>query len=152
MEEEEIDLNRCTMEQLLPNLFRLQSQRCVTYQRLADAQAIFHKTHNFPALQSFLGDITTIFARISEDILAIKKRFETKKLIYKHIEQLQEYEQKKLQWTNELFLAQVEKKADQVDKLTQNLAELVDQINEILEELRYDQEDVLPEPEATATS
>lgn len=150
--EEEIDVNRCATEQLLPNLFRLQSQRCVTYQRLADAQAIFHKTQNFPALQSFLADITTIFARISEDILAIKQRFETKKLIYKHIEQLQDYEQKKLQWTNDLFLAQVEKKADRVDKLTQSLAELVDQINEVLEELRYDQEDVLPEPSTAETS
>lgn len=151
MMEEEIDLNQCAIDQLLPNLFRLQSQRCVTYQSLADAHSMFFKTHNFPALQNFLSDITTIFARISEDVLLIKKRLETKKLIYKHIEQLQDYEQKKLQWTNDLFLARVEKKTDQIENINQNLNELIDHINEVLEELRYDQEDFLSPSSTTET-
>ena len=129
------------LAELLPNLFQLQSQRCLTYQRLADAQLMFLNTRNFPAFQSFLADITVIFARISDEILEMKKRFETKKLIVKHIELLQDYEQKKLQWTNECFLASIEKKNERVDELREKLVDLVDHINEVLEELRYDQEE-----------
>ena len=127
----------------LPALFHLQSQRCLTYQRLADAQTMFLDTHNFPGFQNFLSDITIIFARISEEMLLIKKRLETKKLIYKHIEQLQDYEQKKLQLTNDLFVAKVEKNTEEVEKRSQKLSELVENINEILEELRYDQQDFM---------
>jgi hypothetical protein len=137
----DVNINECKINDLLPTLFRLQSQRCLTYQRLYDAQLIFFNTHNFPAFQNFLSDITIIFARISEDILLIKKRFEDKKLIFKHIEQLQDYEEKKLRFTNDLFLAKVEKKNEQIEGFNQKLIELIDNINEILEELRYDQEE-----------
>lgn len=133
----------CPIAELLPTLFQLQSQRCLTYQRLADAQTMFFETRNFPAFQNFLSDITVIFARISEEILQIKKRFEAKKLIVKHIELLQDYEQKKLQWTNECFLAVIDKQTERVDDLRQKLIDLVDHINEVLEELRYDQEEFL---------
>ena len=92
--EDDMNINECNINDLLPTLFRLQSQRCLTYQRLYDAQLMFLNTHNFPAFQNFLSDITVIFARISEEILSIKRRFENKKLIYKHIEQLQDYEKK----------------------------------------------------------
>ncbi|CAF4236160.1 unnamed protein product, partial [Adineta steineri] len=68
---------------------------------------------------------------------------EDKKLIHKHIEQLQDYEQKKLQLTNELFLAKVEKKNDDIENINEKLTELIHNINEILEELRYDQEDFI---------
>ncbi|CAF0892039.1 unnamed protein product [Adineta ricciae] len=139
--EDDVNVNECKMNDLLPALFRLQSQRCLTYQRLADAQSMFLNTHNFPAFQNFLSDITVIFARISEEILSIKKRFETSKLIYKHIEQLQDYEQKKLQMTNDLFVAKVEKKNAEAEKLNEKLIEIVENINEIVEELRYDQQD-----------
>lgn len=143
MESVEIDVNieECAMRDLLPALFRLQSQRCVTYQRLYDAQMMFFNTKNFPAFQNFLSDITVIFARISEEILGIKKRFENEKLVFKHIEQLQDYEQKKLQFTNELFLAKIEKKNETIESLNEKLIDLIDNINEILEELRYDQEE-----------
>jgi hypothetical protein len=137
----DVNINECKINDLLPTLFRLQSQRCLTYQRLYDAQLIFFNTHNFPAFQNFLSDITIIFARISEDILLIKKRFEDKKSIFKHIEQLQDYEEKKLRFTNDLFLAKVEKKNEQIEGFNQKLIELIDNINEILEELRYDQEE-----------
>jgi len=137
----DVNINECKINDLLPTLFRLQSQRCLTYQRLYDAQLMFFNTHNFPAFQNFLSDITIIFARISEDILLIKKRFEDKKLIFKHIEQLQDYEEKKLRFTNDLFLAKVEKKNEQIEGFNQKLIELIDNINEILEELRYDQEE-----------
>ncbi|CAF1461566.1 unnamed protein product [Adineta steineri] len=139
----EININECNINELLPTLFRLQSQRCLTYQRLHDAQIMFFTTHNFPAFQNFLSDITIIFARISEEVLSIKKRLEDKKLIHKHIEQLQDYEQKKLQLTNELFLAKVEKKNDDIENINEKLTELIHNINEILEELRYDQEDFI---------
>ena len=55
--------------------------------------------------------------------------------IFKHIEQLQDYEQKKLQFTNDLFVAKIEKKNEQIEGLHQKLNELVDNINEVLEEL-----------------
>jgi hypothetical protein len=139
--EDDVNINACKINDLLPALFRLQSQRSLTYQRLHDAQLMFFNTHNFPAFQNFLRDITIIFARISEDIITIKKRFEEKKLIWKHIEQLQDYEQKKLQLTNDLFLAKVEKKNEQIEGIHQKLIELIDNINEVLEELRYDQEE-----------
>jgi hypothetical protein len=139
--DDDVNVNECHINDLLPTLFRLQSQRCSTYQRLDDAQLMFFNTHNFPAFQNFLSDITVIFARISEEILLIKKRFENKKLIFKHIEQLQDYEQKKLQLTNDLFVAKVEKKNDQIEEIQQKLIELIDNINEVLEELRYDQEE-----------
>jgi hypothetical protein len=139
--EDDVNINQCDIKDLIPTLFRLQSQRCLTYQRLHDAQTMFLNTRNLPTFQNFLSDITIIFARISEDILLIKKRFEDKKLIFKHIEQLQEYEKKKLQFTNDLFVATIEKKNEQFEEINQKLIELVDNINEILEELRYDQED-----------
>jgi hypothetical protein len=141
--ENEIDVRTCSINQLLPCLFQLQSQRCLTYQRLADAHNMFFQTHNFPAFQSFLSDITIIFARISDEILAIKQRFHMKTLIMKHIEQLQDDEEKKLRWTNELFVAQIEKKIDDIECKRRRLTELVDHINEILDELRYDQEEQL---------
>lgn len=141
---EDVEIDSCTIEQLLPYLFRLQSQRCVTYQRLADAQKMFLTTKEFVPFQSFLSDITVIFARISEEILRIKNRFQDKKTIYKHIEQLQDYEQNKLQWTNDLFLATIEKKSEQIDEIHQKLMKTVENINEVLEELRYDQEEFLP--------
>jgi len=140
--EDDVNINECNISELLPTLFQLQSQRCLTYQRLDDAQLMFFNTHNFPAFQNFLSDITIIFARISEEIIRIKKRFENQKLIFKHIEQLQDYEQKKLQLTNDLFLAKVEKKNDQIEGINQKLFELIDNINEVLEELRYDQEEL----------
>lgn len=136
-----MNIEECPVKDLLPTLFRLQSQRCVTYQRLYDAQKMFFNTKNFPAFQNFLSDITVIFARISEEILTIKKRFENQKLVFKHIEQLQDYEQKKLQFTNDLFLATIEKKNEQMESLNEKLIELIDNINEVLEEIRYDQED-----------
>jgi hypothetical protein len=146
--EDDVNINECKINDLLPILFRLQSQRCLTYQRLYDAQLMFLNTHNFPAFQNFLEDITIIFKRISEEILLIKKRFEEKKLIFKHIEQLQDYEQKKLQFTNDLFVAKIEKKNEQIEGFNGKLIELVDNINEILEELRYDQEEfTIPETE-----
>ncbi len=140
--EDDVNINECNINELLPTLFQLQSQRCLTYQRLDDAQLMFFNTHNFPAFQNFLSDITIIFARISEEIIRIKKRFENQKLIFKHIEQLQDYEQKKLQLTNDLFLAKVEKKNDHIEGINQKLFELIDNINEVLEELRYDQEEM----------
>jgi hypothetical protein len=140
-----MDVSECPVADLLASLFQLQSQRCLTYQRLADAQTIFFETRNLPAFQNFLGDITVIFARISEEILQIKKRFETNKLVVKHIELLQDYEQKKLQWTNECFLALIAKQTERVDDLRQKLIDLVDHINEVLEELRYDQEEMCPQ-------
>ncbi|CAF5125697.1 unnamed protein product, partial [Rotaria sp. Silwood1] len=73
--EDDVNINECKINDLLPTLFRLQSQRCLTYQRLYDAQLIFLNTHNFSAFQNFVSDITIIFARISEEILLIKKRF-----------------------------------------------------------------------------
>ncbi len=146
--EDDVNVNECKINDLLPTLFRLQSQRCLTYQRLYDAQLMFLNTHNFPVFQNFLEDITIIFKRISEEILLIKKRFEEKKLIFKHIEQLQDYEQKKLQFTNDLFVAKIEKKNEQIEGFNGKLIELVDNINEILEELRYDQEEfTIPETE-----
>jgi methyl-accepting chemotaxis protein len=139
--EDNVNLNECDVKDLLPTLFRLQTQRCLTYQRLNDAQMMFLNTRNFPGFQNFLSDITVIFARISEEILLIKKRFEDKKLIFKHIEQLQDYEQKKLQLTNDLFMAKIEKKNEEFEEINQKLIELIENINEILEELRYDQQD-----------
>jgi len=141
--EDDVNINDCSINDLLPTLFRLQTQRCLTYQRLSDAQLMFFNTYNFPGFQNFLSDITNIFARISQEVLLIKKRFEDKKLIYKHIEQLQDYEQKKLQLTNDLFMAKIEKKNDQIEEISKKLVELIDNINEILEELRYDQEDFI---------
>lgn len=139
--EDDVNLNECNVNELLPSLFRLQSQRCLTYQRLDDAQSMFLTNKNFPAFQNFLSDLTIIFSRISEEILIIKKRFEDRKLIYKHIEQLQDYEQNKLQLTNDLFLAKIEKKSEQIDKIKEKLIDLINNINEVLEELRYDQEE-----------
>ena len=137
----DININECSMNNLIPALFRLQSQRCLTYQRLAEAQATFMSTRSFPGFQAFLSDVTIIFSRISEEILLIKKRFETRPLLFKHIEQLQEYEQKKLQWTNDLFVARMEKRDDQADEVKLRLNQLIDNINEVLDELRYDQEE-----------
>ncbi|CAF2473937.1 unnamed protein product [Rotaria sp. Silwood2] len=139
--EDDVNINECKINDLLPTLFRLQSQRCLTYQRLHDAQLIFLNTHNFPAFQNFVSDITVIFRRISEDILLIKKRFENNKSIFKHVEQLQDYEQQKLQLTNDLFVAKIEKKNEQFEEINRKLIKLIDNINEILEELRYDQEE-----------
>jgi hypothetical protein len=141
--ENDVNINECKIDKLLPTLFCLQTQRCQTYQSLYDAQVIFLNTHNFPAFQNFLSDITIIFKRISEEILSIKKRFENKKLIVKHIEQLQDYEQKKLQLTNDLFVAKIEKKDEQTEELKLQLNPLIDNINEVLEELRYDQEEFI---------
>ena len=140
----DVNINECQVVELLPTLFRLQSQRCLTYQRLDDAQTMFLTSKNFPAFQNFLSDITVIFARISEEILLIKKRFEKEKFIFKHIEQLQDYEQKKLQLTNDLFLAKIEHKTDRTDEYKQKLVVLVENINEILQELRYDQDEFAP--------
>ena len=78
------------------------------------------------------------------EILLIKKRFEKEKFIFKHIEQLQDYEQKKLQLTNDLFLAKIEHKTDLIDEYKQKLVVLVENINEILQELRYDQDEFAP--------
>ncbi|CAF1215257.1 unnamed protein product [Rotaria sp. Silwood1] len=139
--EDDVNINDCKISDLLPTLFRLQSQRCLTYQRLYDAQLIFLNTHNFSAFQNFVADITIIFARISEEILLIKKRFENNKNILKHIELLQDYEQQKLQLTNDLFIAKIEKKNEQFEEINQKLIKLIENINEILEDLRYDQED-----------
>lgn len=141
VEADDVNIEQCAVKDLLPTLFRLQSQRCVTYQRLYDAQMMFFNTKNFPAFQNFLSDITVIFARISQEVLAIKKRFENQRLVFKHIEQLQDYEQQKLQLTNDLFLANVEKKTEQIEGMNNKLNQLVDNINEVLEELRYDQEE-----------
>ncbi|CAF0976719.1 unnamed protein product [Rotaria magnacalcarata] len=140
--EDDININECNMHELLPALFRLQSQRSLTYQRLYDAQAMFLNTHNFPGFQVFLSDITIIFARISEEILLIKKRFENNKNILKHIEQLQDYEEKKLQLTNDMFVAKIEKKNEQFQDINEKSIKLIDDINEILDELRYDQQDL----------
>ena len=142
-DDDDININECSMKDLIPALFRLQSQRCLTYQRLAEAQATFMSTRSFPGFQAFLSDVTIIFSRISEEIILIKKRFETRPLIVKHIEQLQEYEQKKLQWTNDLFVARMEKRDEQADEVKLKLNQLIDHINEVLEELRYDQEEFL---------
>lgn len=139
--ETDVNINECNINNLLPTLFRLQSQRCETYQRLHDAQLMFLNTRNFVAFQNFLSDITIIFARISEEILLIKKRFEDRRLIHKHIEQLQDYEQKKLQFTNDLFVAKIENKNEQFEEINHKLIQLIDNINEVLEELRYDQEE-----------
>jgi predicted transcriptional regulator len=41
-------------------------------------------------------------------------------------------------------MAKIEKKNDQIEEISKKLVELIDNINEILEELRYDQEDFIP--------
>jgi hypothetical protein len=140
-EDDDVNIEQCSTETLLPSLFRLQSQRCITYQRLADAQTMFFRTHQLVSLQNFLSDIAIIFARISEDILRIKTRFHDRPVIVKHIEQLQDYEQTKLQWTNDLFLARVQKQDEQIEPIEVKLSALLEQINDVLEELRYDQEE-----------
>ncbi|CAF0829473.1 unnamed protein product [Didymodactylos carnosus] len=160
-DEEDTILETCSPPQLLKHFFKLQNQRCQTYKQLNNGQNFFIQTNDFRWFRSLLLDITTIFNRISSEIIDIRKLFEKENhytSIVKHMEQIQDYEKDKLQLTNELFLCRKEyedsKKAtadnkivdydeemrqtDIIDKKKSQLAKLIENINDTLEELKYE--------------
>ncbi|XP_022087914.1 uncharacterized protein C19orf60 homolog [Acanthaster planci] len=142
--------------QLIKELFSLQEERIKIYQQLDQGHNVYLGTspeYDFLTYRQVVHDCTEEFSRISKRVITIEELFQGafhNAEIAKLIRKIQENEQAKLQLTGQLQIAKQRLQDDPGDLIEEEVTQLkhkisttVSQIAELLQDLRYESEDLL---------
>lgn len=145
-------------KELIKQFFTLQEERVKTYRTFDSGFKEYLESapdYDFPSYRQLVHDITQKFNKISSDVITIETKFreEGYTSIAELIRKIQLKEKEKLELTAQFQIAQQnsasdpsnESKADETTEVKLSLQKLVDLIVELLEELKYEAEDILLE-------
>lgn len=146
-------------KELIQQFFTLQEERVKTYKTFDSGFKVYLESapnYDFPSYRQLVHDITQKFNKISSDIITIETKFREAGFtnIAELIRRIQLKEKEKLELTAQLQIVQQssastdpssESKVDEATGIKLNLQKLVDLIVELLDELKYEAEDILLE-------
>ncbi|KAK2541840.1 hypothetical protein Q9966_003678 [Columba livia] len=141
---------------LLRRLQALQGERAEAYRLLEEGHQAYLSSaphYDFPRYRQLVHEITLTFSGISREVLRITGRLRDELArpdLAQHLTRLQEREQEKLQLTAQLQLARqraqdepdVDAHQQEVRELKHKLIKTIEAISEILQDLKYDSEEV----------
>ncbi|XP_065508670.1 required for excision 1-B domain-containing protein isoform X2 [Caloenas nicobarica] len=141
---------------LLRRLQALQGERAEAYRLLEEGHQAYLSSaphYDFPRYRQLVHEITLTFSGISREVLRIGGRLRDELArpdLAQHLTRLQEREQEKLQLTAQLQLARqrvqdepdVDAHQQEVRELKHKLIKTIEAISEILQDLKYDSEEV----------
>ncbi|OPJ86691.1 required for excision 1-B domain-containing protein [Patagioenas fasciata] len=141
---------------LLRRLQALQGERAEAYRLLEEGHQAYLSSaphYDFPRYRQLVHEITLTFSGISREVLSITGRLRDELArpdLAQHLTRLQEREQEKLQLTAQLQLARqraqdepdVDAHQQEVRELKHKLIKTIEAISEILQDLKYDSEEV----------
>uniref|UniRef100_A0A8U7NI20 Required for excision 1-B domain containing n=1 Tax=Corvus moneduloides TaxID=1196302 RepID=A0A8U7NI20_CORMO len=141
---------------LLQRLRELQGERVETYRLFEEGHRAYLSNaphYDFPRYRQLVHEVTVAFSGISREVLDIAGRLRDelgRPDLAQHLARLQEREQEKLQLTAQLQLAQqqaqdqpeVDAHQQEVRELKHKLIKTIEAISEILQDLKYDSEEV----------
>nr|XP_054506404.1 required for excision 1-B domain-containing protein [Agelaius phoeniceus] len=144
------------VRELLQRLRELQSERVETYRLFEEGHRAYLSSaphYDFPRYRQLVHEVTVAFSGISREVLAIAGRLRDqlgRPDLAQHLARLQDREQEKLQLTAQLQLArqQAQDQPDvgahqqEVQELKHKLIKTIEAISEILQDLKYDSEEV----------
>ncbi|XP_063259649.1 required for excision 1-B domain-containing protein isoform X1 [Prinia subflava] len=144
------------VRELLQRLRALQSERVETYRLFEEGHRAYLSSaphYDFPRYRQLVHEVTVAFSGISREVLAIAGRLRGelgRPDLAQHLARLQEREQEKLQLTAQLQLArqqaqdqpEVDAHQQEVQELKHKLIKTIEAISEILQDLKYDSEEV----------
>ncbi|KAM9369184.1 required for excision 1-B domain-containing protein [Phaethornis superciliosus] len=141
---------------VLRRLQGLQAERAERYRQLEEGHRAYLSTgphYDFPRYRQLVHEVTVAFGGISREVLSItgclRDRLARPDLA-QHLERLQDREREKLQLTAQLQLArqraqdhpQDETHQQEVQDLKHKLIKTTEAISEVLQDLKYDSEEV----------
>ncbi|KAM9620561.1 required for excision 1-B domain-containing protein [Morphnus guianensis] len=141
---------------LLQRLQALQGERAEAYRLFEEGHRAYLSSaphYDFPRYRQLVHEITLAFNGISREVLRIAGRLRDELArpdLAQHLARLQEREQEKLQLTAQLQLARqqaqdqpdVDAHQQEVQELKHKLIKTIEAISEILQDLKYDSEEV----------
>ncbi|CAH1772680.1 unnamed protein product [Owenia fusiformis] len=141
---------------LLKKFHELQEERVEAYRLFEEGFQAYIKcapNYNFPMYRQLVHEITQGFKKISEEIVKIQQDFvelQSMPNVATFIEKIQEDEKQKLELTVKLQLAtqnsidhsDTQSYKEECEDLKQSMKETIEQINEHIEELKYETEDL----------
>ncbi|XP_064898644.1 required for excision 1-B domain-containing protein [Columba livia] len=141
---------------LLRRLQALQGERAEAYRLLEEGHQAYLSSaphYDFPRYRQLVHEITLTFSGISREVLHITGRLRDELArpdLAQHLTRLQEREQEKLQLTAQLQLARqraqdepdVDAHQQEVRELKHKLIKTIEAISKILQDLKYDSEEV----------
>ncbi|XP_074894008.1 required for excision 1-B domain-containing protein [Buteo buteo] len=141
---------------LLQRLQALQGERAEAYRLFEEGHQAYLSSaphYDFPRYRQLVHEITLAFNGISREVLCIAGRLRdefARPDLAQHLARLQEREQEKLQLTAQLQLARqqaqdqpdVDAHQQEVRELKHKLIKTIEAISEILQDLKYDSEEV----------
>ncbi|XP_066192339.1 required for excision 1-B domain-containing protein [Sylvia atricapilla] len=144
------------VRELLQRLRALQSERVETYRLFEEGHQAYLSSaphYDFPRYRQLVHEVTVAFNGISREVLDIAGRLRDelgRPDLAQHLARLQEQEQEKLQLTAQLQLArqqaqeqpEVDAHQQEVQELKHKLIKTIEAISEILQDLKYDSEEV----------
>ncbi|XP_045584668.1 required for excision 1-B domain-containing protein-like [Procambarus clarkii] len=136
---------------LIHQFDQLQEERVHSYRLLEEGHKIYLSTepnYDFPKFRKLVHEVTQDFKRVSEGIIAVEKALRTDNHITAAdiIASIQKNEKRKLELTTHLQLAHQmaaerdsgELEQNKVKEIRSELGQVVEQINDLLTELRYE--------------
>ncbi|XP_062366058.1 required for excision 1-B domain-containing protein [Cinclus cinclus] len=144
------------VRELLQRLRALQSERVETYRLFEEGHRAYLSSaphYDFPRYRQLVHEVTVAFSGISQEVLDIAGRLRDelgRADLAQHLARLQEREQEKLQLTAQLQLArqqaqdqpEVDAHQQEEQELKHKLIKTIEAISEILQDLKYDSEEV----------
>ncbi|XP_017693661.1 PREDICTED: uncharacterized protein C19orf60 homolog [Lepidothrix coronata] len=144
------------VQALLRRLQVLQGERVETYRLFEEGHQAYLSSaphYDFPRYRQLVHEVTVAFSGISREVLGIAGRLRDelgRPDLAQHLARLQEREQEKLQLTAQLQLArqqaqdqpEVDVHQQEVQELKHKLIKTIEAISEILQDLKYDSEEV----------
>ncbi|XP_050766742.1 required for excision 1-B domain-containing protein [Gymnogyps californianus] len=141
---------------LLRRLQALQGERAEAYRLFEEGHRAYLSSaphYDFPRYRQLVHEITLAFSGISREVLRIAGRLRddlARPDLAQHLARLQEREKEKLQLTAQLQLARqqaqdqpdVDAHHQEVRELKHKLIKTIEAISEILQDLKYDSEEV----------
>lgn len=147
-----------THKELIKRIFSLQEERVKVYKAFDSGFREYLQTgphYDFPSYRELVHNITQTFNNISNEVIDIEKKLREsgQSAISEVIRKLQLKEKEKLELTAKLQIAEQsvaidasdEDKVEEVTALKTSLQKLMEMIFELLDELKYEAEDILLE-------
>lgn len=147
-----------THKELIKRIFSLQEERVKVYKAFDSGFREYLQTgphYDFPSYRELVHNITQTFNNISNEVIDIEKKLRESEqsAISEVIRKLQLKEKEKLELTAKLQIAEQsaavdasdEDKVEEVTALKTSLQKLMEMIFELLDELKYEAEDILLE-------
>ncbi|KAL5016496.1 hypothetical protein ScPMuIL_006085 [Solemya velum] len=145
-----------TARELMKRLYDLQEERVQTYKLFEEGFQAYLKgspNYNFNMYRQLVHEITQTFNKISQDILAVQIALSERhnmSTVASLISKIQEEEKTKLELTAKLQISRQnnidhpaeELHSQEITATKQRIQEVVDHIVELLEELKYETEDL----------